>query len=122
MAPRGALALFVAALALVPASGADAAQTLTGTSSQNRRVVVRLGDDGRVTFFRIDWVARCRAQGFKLFDGRTRLLAPIAVSTTNEFGETGSYSETFRGGIRGRVTVTAKGTRAADESWSGTFR
>src|SRR3712207_6983489 len=121
MTRRGVVGAVVAAVALVTSPAAVAAETLSGTSSQKRRVVVRVGDDGRVTFFRIDWVARCRDSRFELFDGRSRLLAPIATSTTSEFGEAGSYSETFRGGIRARITVTSRGTRAADGSWSGTF-
>lgn len=107
---------------LACAAPAEAAQELRGKTSQQRAIVVRLADDGHVTFARFDWVARCRGGNFRLFDGRTNLGEPMQTSTPTEFSDAGSYSERFKGGIRARISVTGRGTRQADGSWAGTFR
>ena len=122
MRPRHRLIAATALLALAVPASAGAAERLTGKTSQDRRIVVRVGDDGQVTLERFGWVARCTARGFDLFDGSTKLVQPMAVSTPTEFSDRGSYSAKYKDGSRARVTISGGGLRNADGSWAGTFR
>ncbi len=116
------VALALALVATLPASAAAAAETLRGTTSQQRSISLRLGDDGRLQRLRFDWVARCRNARLGSYASRTLLTPPLRESTAARFGDTGTYTSRDRGGYTARVAATTTGVRRAAGRWSGTFR
>ena len=127
MTTRAVLTISAALVAAGLAPSAASAKTFTGESQQDRRVLLRTGDDGTVRFFRIDWKTRdCDVDDATLRD-QTTFRAPFDSATPDAFADEGRYRA--REGRRIRITTNVKlsGTRVVDpadpaaESWQGTF-
>lgn len=119
-------AVLVAALA-VP-SEAAAVKTFRGKTQQNRTVTVTIGDDQRLDTLRVNWITRRCALSGSRFQHITRFRRPYDRSSTDDFGDAGTFRVVEDGGrIRSRVAITLSGSRTFDpanpatESWSGTL-
>ena len=127
MTRRAVLTLTAAfAAAAVAPAPALAAKTFKGESQQERRVTVKLGDDGLVRLFRIDWKTRdCDLERATLRD-QTTFRPPFDSSTADAFADEGRYRYRDRGRKRITTTVRLDGRRVVDpatqaETWQGTF-
>ena len=116
----------LAVAAFVPAP-ALAAKTFKGETQQNRNVMVKVGDDGVVTRFRIDWRTRdCDLDDATLRD-QTTFRPPFDTATPEAFADEGRYTARDKGRKRITTTVKLDGRRVVDpgdpaaESWQGTF-
>jgi hypothetical protein len=114
------------AVALGPAP-ASAAKLFTGETQQDRKITVRIGDDGRVNLARVSWrTRRCRTGEY--LQDTTEFRQPFDGATPDAFNDVGTYSIRQRGGYRIRVSITLDGERVVDpanpaaESWRGTVK
>lgn len=117
--------LTLAAFAAAPAAPAHAVKTFTGETGQERAVVLRVADGGKVARVRVGWIAPCRRRGRIARD--VTVVRPARQATTSEvFVVRGGYRVRQRGGYRLRVRVRMRGRRDVRgdgvERWTGTLR
>jgi hypothetical protein len=117
----GLLVFAAVALAVAPAPG-----TYKGKTGQKRNMQVKVDSTGRITFFKIRWLAPCDKKGkfwgpdvTQDVDGTTdRIKQPGDGS----FSDKGSYDETDTNGFKGHFSVKLGGKFTTATEANGFFR
>jgi len=122
--------MIVAAIlsAALPATASAANKRFRGETAQSRNVRLVVNESGRVQRMVISWRANdCRRRG--TFVRNITVFRPLRRrASPDAFTVAGSYRVRDKGGIRIRIRVSARGSRAFDpanpltEQWSGSFR
>ena len=68
----------------------------------------------------IRWRAPCKHKAGQSSPGTTISTPPFAEANADLMRDSGTYRQTYRDGLRGRITATLEGHRSGDR-WSGTF-
>jgi hypothetical protein len=109
------LAFAAVALAATPSTGLH-----RGTSSQDKRVDVKVGTDHRVRRFRIDWRAHCDSG--KHWENGTTITNPAHQPGDGSFSSSGKYSDPdAHGGFRGHYPYDLDGKFTSGSKADGGF-